>query len=233
MIHDLSNHTIQYDHLAPLLHRIEARSKDLNKVIIIEPKEHKITDNGKNIQIISLKDVNKDIRLLIPLLVAKVTYSHQKSSNSNHTKIFNLIIDEAHNILSDRSSVESEKWKDYRLDVFEEIIKEGRKFGYYLTIASQRPADISATIVSQIHNYFIHRLVNDNDLKMLQNTLSALDAVTRSTIPNLSPGQAIVTGVSFEQPVVVQVDELDDSKKPKSSNTNLLKIWRMHEQGVK
>ena len=68
---------------------------------------------------------------------------------------------------------------------------------------------------------------------MLQNTLSALDAVTRSTIPNLSPGQAIVTGVSFEQPVVVQVDELDDSKKPKSSNTNLLKIWRMHEQGVK
>ncbi|WP_285024457.1 ATP-binding protein [Lactobacillus johnsonii] len=233
MIHDLSNHTIQYDHLAPLLHRIEARSKDLNKVIIIEPKEHKITDNGKNIQIISLKDVNKDIRLLIPLLVAKVTYSHQKSSNSNHKKIFNLIIDEAHNILSDRSSVESEKWKDYRLDVFEEIIKEGRKFGYYLTIASQRPADISATIVSQIHNYFIHRLVNDNDLKMLQNTLSALDAVTRSTIPNLSPGQAIVTGVSFEQPVVVQVDELDDSKKPKSSNTNLLKIWRMHEQGVK
>lgn len=233
MIHDLSNHTIQYDHLAPLLHRIEARSKDLNKVIIIGPKEHKITDNRKNIQIISLKDVNKDIRLLIPLLVAKVTYSHQKSSNSKHTKIFNLIIDEAHNILSDRSSVESEKWKDYRLDVFEEIIKEGRKFGYYLTIASQRPADISTTIVSQVHNYFIHRLVNDNDLKMLQNTLSALDAVTRSTIPNLSPGQAIVTGVSFEQPVVVQVDELDDSKKPKSSNTNLLKIWNMREQGVK
>lgn len=233
MIHDLSNHTIQYDHLAPLLHRIEARSKDLNKVIIIGPKEHKITDNRKNIQIISLKDVNKDIGLLIPLLVAKVTYSHQKSSNSKHKKIFNLIIDEAHNILSDRSAVESEKWKDYRLDVFEEIIKEGRKFGYYLTIASQRPADISATVVSQVHNYFIHRLVNDNDLKMLQNTLSALDAVTRSTIPNLSPGQAIVTGVSFEQPVVVQVDELDDSKKPKSSNTNLLKIWGRDEQGVK
>lgn len=233
MIHDLSNHTIQYDHLAPLLHRIEARSKDLNKVIIIGPKEHKITDNRKNIQIISLKDVNKDIRLLIPLLVAKVTYSHQKSSNSKHKKIFNLIIDEAHNILSDLSAVESEKWKDYRLDVFEEIIKEGRKFGYYLTIASQRPADISATVVSQVHNYFIHRLVNDNDLKMLQNTLSALDAVTRSTIPNLSPGQAIVTGVSFEQPVVVQVDELDDSKKPKSSNTNLLKIWGRDEQGVK
>ncbi|WP_390888362.1 ATP-binding protein, partial [Lactobacillus taiwanensis] len=120
------------------------------------------------------------IKMLLPLLVAKVTYSEQKTSNGNHSKIFNLVIDEANNILSDRSSIESEKWKDYRLDVFEEIIKEGRKFGYYLTIASQRPGDISATIVSQVHNYFIHRLVNDNDLKMLQNTLSSLCLLSTS-----------------------------------------------------
>lgn len=229
MIHDLSSHTIQYDHLAPLLHRIEARSKDLNKVISIEPNNQSKSNIDKNIQVISLKNVNKDIKMLLPLLIAKVTYSEQKTSNGNHSKIFNLIIDEAHNILSDRSSIESEKWKDYRLDVFEEIIKEGRKFGYYLTIASQRPADISATIVSQVHNYFIHRLVNDNDLKMLQNTLSSLDSVTRSTIPNLSPGQAIITGVSFEQPVVVQIDELDDSRKPNSSNTDLLSIWKIEK----
>lgn len=229
MIHDLSSHTIQYDHLAPLLHRIEARSKDLNKVISIEPNNQSKSNIDKNIQVISLKNVNKDIKMLLPLLIAKVTYSEQKTSNGNHSKIFNLIIDEAHNILSDRSSIESEKWKDYRLDVFEEIIKEGRKFGYYLTIASQRPADISATIVSQVHNYFIHRLVNDNDLKMLQNTLSSLDSVTRSTIPNLSPGQAIITGVSFEQPVVIQIDELDDSRKPNSSNTDLSSIWKIEK----
>ncbi|MGY0445230.1 ATP-binding protein [Lactobacillus johnsonii] len=229
MIHDLSSHTIQYDHLAPLLHRIEARSKDLNKVISIEPNNQSKSNIDKNIQVISLKNVNKDIKMLLPLLIAKVTYSEQKTSNGNHSKIFNLIIDEAHNILSDRSSIESEKWKDYRLDVFEEIIKEGRKFGYYLTIASQRPADISATIVSQVHNYFIHRLVNDNDLKVLQNTLSSLDSVTRSTIPNLSPGQAIITGVSFEQPVVIQIDELDDSRKPNSSNTDLSSIWKIEK----
>ena len=229
MIHDLSSHTIQYDHLAPLLHRIEARSKDLNKVIFVESSDNSDFSINRNIQVISLKNVNKDIKMLLPLLIAKVTYSEQKTSNGNHSKIFNLIIDEAHNILSDRSSIESEKWKDYRLDVFEEIIKEGRKFGYYLTIASQRPADISATIVSQVHNYFIHRLVNDNDLKMLQNTLSSLDSVTRSTIPNLSPGQAIITGVSFEQPVVVQIDELDDSRKPDSSNTDLLSIWKIEK----
>ena len=61
----------------------------------------------------------------------------------------NIIIDEAHNILSYASQRESETWKDYRLETFEEIIKEGRKFGVFLTIASQRPSDISSTIISQ------------------------------------------------------------------------------------
>ncbi len=232
MIHDLSTHMIQYDHIAPLLHRIEARSKDLNKVIriISDTSKNNIYDMfDKNITVISLKRVNKDIKLLLPMLIARISYQIHKDTNSNNKKTFNLIIDEAHNILSERSAVESEKWKDYRLDVFEEIIKEGRKFSYYLTIASQRPADISPTIVSQVHNYFIHRLVNDLDLKMLQNTMSSLDAVSRNNIPTLSPGQAVITGVSFAQPVIVQIDKLDKKQQPDSSNSNLMKIWNFRE----
>lgn len=232
MIHDLSTHMIQYDHIAPLLHRIEARSKDLNKVIriISDTSKNNIYDMfDKSITVISLKRVNKDIKLLLPMLIARISYQIHKDTNSNNKKTFNLIIDEAHNILSERSAVESEKWKDYRLDVFEEIIKEGRKFGYYLTIASQRPADISPTIVSQVHNYFIHRLVNDLDLKMLQNTMSSLDAVSRNNIPTLSPGQAVITGVSFAQPVIVQIDKLDKKQQPDSSNSNLMKIWNFRE----
>lgn len=226
MIHDLSTHMIQYDHIAPLLHRIEARSKDLNKVIEITEDANMF---NKPITVISLKNVNRDIKMILPMLIAKISYQLHKETNLNHDKTFNLIIDEAHNILSEKSSVESEKWKDYRLDVFEEIIKEGRKFGYYLTIASQRPADISPTIVSQIHNYFIHRLVNELDLKMLQNTMSSLDAVSRSNIPTLSPGQAVITGVSFAQPVIVQIDKLDEKQQPDSSNSNLIEIWHFRE----
>lgn len=226
MIHDLSTHMIQYDHIAPLLHRIEARSKDLNKVIEITEDANMF---NKPITVISLKNVNRDIKMILPMLIAKMSYQLHKETNLNHDKTFNLIIDEAHNILSEKSSVESEKWKDYRLDVFEEIIKEGRKFGYYLTIASQRPADISPTIVSQIHNYFVHRLVNELDLKMLQNTMSSLDAVSRSNIPTLSPGQAVITGVSFAQPVIVQIDKLDEKQQPDSSNSNLIEIWHFRE----
>ena len=167
--------------------------------------------------------------MLIPMLLAKISYDIHRT-NYNQDKIFNLIVDEAHNILSNHSTIESEKLKDYRLDVFEEIIKEGRKFGYYLTIASQRPADISPTIVSQIHNYFIHRLVNDNDLKLLDRTMSSLDYISKSSIPNLSAGQAIITGVSFDLPVIVKIDELPKEEQPNSSNSQLLKMWDITDQ---
>lgn len=163
MIFELSRHTIQYDHISPLIHRIEARSSDFDKVLRIKNSEENsfrdiFTEN--NVNVISLKNVNRDIKMLLPMLIAKISYDMHRTKYEQDS-IFNLIVDEAHNILSENSTVESEKWKDYRLDVFEEIVKEGRKFGYYLTIASQRPSDISPTIVSQIHNYFIHRLVND------------------------------------------------------------------------
>lgn len=229
MIFDLSRHTIQYDHISPLIHRIEARSSDFDKVLQIDNLQE---DNfqemftEKNISVISLKNVNKDIKMLLPMLIAKISYDLHRT-RFKQDSIFNLIIDEAHNILSENSTIESEKWKDYRLDVFEEIVKEGRKFGYYLTIASQRPSDISPTIVSQIHNYFIHRLVNDNDLKLLDRTMTSLDYISKSSIPNLSAGQAIITGVSFDLPVIVKIAQLPKEEAPNSSNSELLKIWQV------
>ena len=121
------------------------------------------------------------------MLIAKMIYNNQKlyvtkDSTIKHTT--HLIIDEAHNILGTLSN-NSDYWQNKRLSSFEEIIKEGRKFGFYLTIASQRPADISPTIMSQIHNFFIHRLVNDNDLKMIENTMPTLDHESFQMIPSL------------------------------------------------
>lgn len=225
MIYELRQHTVQYDHIAPLLHRIESRVNDFSKVFKIASGDEEIFDSTVNV--VSFKHVNQDMKMMIPMVIAKLTYEMNREKNSNRNRIFNLIIDEAHNILSDSSSRESEKWKDYRLEVFEEIIKEGRKFGYYLTISSQRPADISATIVSQIHNYFIHRLVNDNDLRLLDKTMSSLDSVSKESIPNLAPGQVILTGVLFELPIIIQVDQLSNSFAPNSENIPLLDIWKL------
>jgi DNA helicase HerA-like ATPase len=93
------------------------------------------------------------MRKVLPLLLCKKLYSDKKAENDDQ-KYLNIIVDEAHNILSEDSERESEQWKDYRLETFEEIIKEGRTFGVFLTVASQRPSDISPTIISQLHNYF-------------------------------------------------------------------------------
>jgi len=228
MIYELRQHTVQYDHIAPLLHRIESRVNDFSKVFKIASGDEEIFDS--TVTVVSFKNVNQDMKMMIPMVIAKLTYEMNREQNSDRNRIFNLIIDEAHNILSDSSSRESEKWKDYRLEVFEEIIKEGRKFGYYLTISSQRPADISATIVSQIHNYFIHRLVNDNDLRLLDKTMSSLDSVSKESIPNLAPGQVILTGVLFELPIIIQVDQLESALAPNSENIPLLDIWKLKEE---
>ncbi len=230
MIYKLTYGGAQFDFILPLLSRIEAKSKMFNKLIKVS------NDDSDNLSeqyctIISLRNVNKDAKATIPLLIARYLYKLQKKSllgEDEITKTTNLIIDEAHNILSVNKNREGDKWRDYRLDVFEEIIKEGRKFGFFLTIASQRPADISATIVSQMHNFIIHRLVNEVDLNMLGNTLNSLDSVSKSAIPSLAPGSAIFTGTSFPLPVMVHIDQLDRCHAPSSDNANLEKIWLPH-----
>ena len=87
------------------------------------------------------------MKKIVSMIVCKTKYAEKKEAKKNAlNSTLHFIIDEAHNILSDMSTRESEEWKDYRLESFEEIIKEGRKFGVFLTIASQRPSDISDTI---------------------------------------------------------------------------------------
>ena len=163
----------------------------------------------------------------MPLLLAKHYYNHQKSIvESPITKTIHLVIDEAHNILSQQSVREQESWKDYRLETFEEIIKEGRKFGVFITLASQRPADISPTIMSQIHNFFLHRLVNEKDLLLIDNTISTLDSISKDMIPNLAKGCCIVTGTSFDLPLVMQVSQLPKTQRPDSDDVDLVNLWR-------
>jgi DNA helicase HerA-like ATPase len=94
-----------------------------------------------------------------------------------------------------------------------------------VTIASQRPADISPTIVSQLHNFFIHRLVNDRDLFLIDNTITTLDTLSRSLIPGLAQGSCVVTGTAFDLPMVLQVDRLDRDKQPASEDVDLEQLW--------
>ena len=178
-----------------------------------------------NCLVIDLKSANRDVKKTLPLIILKRLYEIQKSSYKGKSS-FHIIIDEAHNILSENSVRESETWKDYRLETFEEIIKEGRKFGVFITIASQRPSDISPTIISQLHNYFIHRLMNENDLKAINKAVSYLDKLSFDSISNLSTGCCFIAGQMTQFPLSMKVRLLDKSERPQSETIDLDKLWR-------
>lgn len=210
------------EHINPLFNRIDTAFSSLEKVV-------EITDDlncYKTMNIISLVHSNQEVTRLIPMLLSKMIYDEQKSEVSGK-EIFqtkHLIIDEAHNILNSEFCNTGDDWQDYRLSVFEEIIKEGRKFGFYLTLSSQRPADISATIMSQVHNYFIHRLVNEKDLRMLENTMPTLDKNSYMMIPKLGQGECIITGNAIKIPVLTKV-EFEEINRPTSDDVILTKLW--------
>jgi DNA helicase HerA-like ATPase len=211
------------EHLAPLISRMDKRIDDLKKVIKVEADNAVI--GARNITIVSLRDVNIRIRKILPLLLCKRLYDDKKAENDEGNYL-NIIIDEAHNILSEQSERESEQWKDYRLETFEEIIKEGRKFGVFLTIASQRPSDISPTIISQLHNYFLHRLINNEDIKAVEKTISYLDKVSFEYLPILPTGTCIFAGLLASVPVVVDIPKMDSKFEPRNKTRTLVDQWK-------
>lgn len=223
LINDVQFGSAQYEHIQPLLRRIDSLKEEFSRVISVGELAD---DEDRLVTVISLRECKQDVKRILPILIAKHFYEqHRSVVTSPPSTTLHLIVDEAHNILSQQSNREAESWKDYRLELFEEIIKEGRKFGVFLTIASQRPADISPTIVSQLHNYFIHRLVNDRDLALLENTISTLDSLSRGQIPTLPQGACVVTGTSFDIPMLMQVDKLPKEQEPASSDVNLVDLW--------
>ncbi|EAM2736139.1 ATP-binding protein, partial [Salmonella enterica] len=221
LINSVSRNYVQYEHISPLIAKINASTGSLEKVIEIIDD---IEIEAKPLLFISLKNCNQETKKTIPMLIAKCSFLEHKKKDASKNS-FHLIIDEAHNILSETSTRESETWKDYRLELFEEIIKEGRKFSYFVTIASQRPADISPTIISQIHNYFLHRLVNENDLFLLKNSISNLDSSSRSLVPILPSGACVVSGTAFHTPMIIQVQRLPSELAPESDTINLDTFW--------
>ena len=226
LIYDVLDNRALNEHISPALHKLQTSEKDIEKVFLF--RDGADIWDGHNIVVLDLSDVNIDTKKRIPLLISHNLYNghKKKGRNSGH---LNIIVDEAHNILSYQSTRESEEWKDYRLEVFEEIIKEGRKFGVFMTIASQRPSDISSTIISQLHNYFIHRLVNQHDIEQVNNTISYLDKVSIESLPILSTGVCVVAGQIADMPVVVKIDRIEEENRPDNETLDVVRLWGNHK----
>lgn len=213
------------DHIGPAINKLKSKAIDLQKVISFCSATEDIFKES-NIVVVDLNNTNIDIKKTIPLLLAYKIYSNHKIKyRESDSHYLNIIIDEAHNILSYNSQRESETWKDYRLEVFEEIIKEGRKFGVFLTIASQRPSDISSTIISQLHNYFLHRLINNKDIEAVERTISFLDKVSFDTLPILPTGTCILSGLCAQVPVIIEIDKIEKKYEPLNKTIKPTDFW--------
>ena len=214
---------ITKEHIGPLMARSSNKIDSLSKIFVVGKNEE---NQDRNVDVISLVGLRVDMRKIIPLIICKKLYTEKKASKKNSLdSSLHIVVDEAHNILSNTSIRESAEWKDYRLECFEEIIKEGRKFGTFLTISSQRPSDISDTIISQLHNYFIHRLVNEEDLRKIYRTIAFSDKSTNEMIPILPAGGCVFAGLASSFPILARVSILPECNQPQSENVDIQKIW--------
>lgn len=212
LVSDVLANRAQNEHIAPAINKLKSKQRDIRKIFDTGNADAMFSSN---VVVVALGDVNLEMRKTVPLLLAKSIYEGHKRGGGSRT--LNLIIDEAHNILSKESFRESESWKDYRLETFEEIIKEGRKFGVFVTIASQRPNDISHTITSQAHNYFIHRLINEKDLQSIASAVSYIDKITEESIPTLPTGTCIFSGIAGQMPLKLAIRPLRAELQPRSA----------------
>lgn len=218
---DVTGGFVNREHIGPLMKRLHSQIYGIKRLITVSDE----SVAPKPLTVVSLRDVNLEMRKVIPMILCRHLYETKKITDQANDRHLNLIIDEAHNILSLDSSRENEAWRDYRLETFEEIVKEGRKFGVFLTIASQRPHDISPTIISQLHNYFLHRLVNDLDIRAIEKAVSYLDRVSFESMPILPTGTCILSGVAAQIPVMVSVGELESRFAPNSRTMSITAAW--------
>lgn len=225
LILDVNSNRAINEHIAPAINKLRGTQKSFDKIFNITNDENDNLFDKSSFVVIDMNSCNTEMKKLVPLIISLEVYRKQKEKKAGEKESLNIIIDEAHNILSYESTRESETWKDYRLEVFEEIIKEGRKFAVFMTLASQRPSDISHTIISQLHNYFIHRLVNQRDIDMIANHVSYLDKLSVEQLPVLPQGGCVVAGVMTQLPVIIQVAPLNKEVAPNSSTIKLVESW--------
>lgn len=117
-----------------------------------------------------------------------------------------IVLEEAHNYARPPRADEQRGQALSRL-AFERIAKEGRKFGLSLIIASQRPSEISQTIISQCANFISHRLQNPDDIDHFRRIIPMQARRLLDQVTILASGEAIVFGSAFHVPARVQFDK--------------------------
>ena len=131
-----------------------------------------------------------------------------------------LILEEAQNYIPE---VDKNGKKSITKKVFEKIAREGRKFGVSLIVSSQRPSELSKTILSQCNTFIVHKLQNPEDQRYIRQIVSSANEELLNQLPILPQQHAIIMGEAVRTPSQVRINDI--TKKPDSNNPKFIEQW--------
>jgi uncharacterized protein len=181
-------------------------------------------DNGlykkdRQLCIIDLNDASDEIVELASAVVARLIFDRMRRADPRNAMPVHLILEEAHRYISEKPS-------RFAIDAgitFQRIAKEGRKYGTFLIVASQRPSELSKTVLSQCNNFIVHRIQNPDDLSQIRQMTPFISETVLKRLPSLPKQHALIFGNSVNIPTTFRVRDADPT--PHSNDTKVRDLW--------
>lgn len=209
------------DRLTRFISRLEAKIEDRRYGFMFKPPQVALkydwlaaqlerlltADSKKGIKIIDFSEVPSDVLPVVTGTLARLLYEVQFWMTPEKRTPVTLLCDEAHLYLPVRDDADAVQRQ--ALWNFERIAKEGRKYGFSIVVVSQRPADVSRTILSQCNNYLSLRLTNDTDQSVIKRLVPDSLAGLTEILPLLDVGEALLLGDAVLLPTRIKLDQPD------------------------
>ncbi|MCT1415209.1 ATP-binding protein [Corynebacterium sanguinis] len=176
---------------------------------------------GPSVTIFDLSMVASDVLENVTALLGRILFDFAVRSDPRAEHPVLLVLEEAHRFIPARTGALAAGSRSTA--VFERIAKEGRKFGLSLLLASQRPSELSETVVAQCGTVIAHRLTHEADQNLLRHATAFSSRDLLDQLPGLAQQHALVTGVSTGVPAAVRVRDVPDA--PRSKDPNFLAAW--------
>jgi hypothetical protein len=182
-----------------------------------------------SVTVIDLSLVPEEVVHIVTAVIARMTLEAQqryRKLNCGKTLPTVLVMEEAHTFIKRyKDDAENQNPATICCQVFEKIAREGRKFGLGLVLSSQRPSEMSPTVLSQCNSFLMHRISNDRDQELVNKLVpDNLRGLLRD-LPSLPSQHAILLGWASELPVLVQMNVLPEHHRPKSDDPDFWAVW--------
>lgn len=189
------------------------------------------------ITVIDVSQISSDLIHLIVSVLSRMIFEAiqrcRRSKENRECLETVLVIEEAHNFIARnirRTQDDILTSEELCRSVFEKIAKEGRKFGLGLVVSSQRPSELSETVLSQCNTFLIHRIVNDNDQEYIKRLVPDNLRGILNEMPNLATRQAFLMGWASEIPLLVEINHLEKDHQPESEDPHFWDVWTGKEK---